>query len=85
MLHATIGFFERTPMGRILNRFSSDVAFLDTKIPETTYLVVNNMTSILASVAVMSWTTPYFIIVWVTLAGIYVYIQVCEYYNILVY
>ena len=72
-----MGFFERTPLGRILNRFSSDVASMDTVVPETAYMVAKNMTSVLASVVVMTGTTtPYSIILWLALAVMYTLIQV---------
>ena len=37
VLAAPIAFFERNPMGRILNRFSSDVAKVDDLLPQTVF------------------------------------------------
>ena len=71
-----MGFFERTPLGRILNRFSSDIASLDTIVPETSYQVVSNMTKVIASMIIMSFTTPYSIIVWILMAVMYLIVQV---------
>jgi ATP-binding cassette, subfamily C (CFTR/MRP), member 1 len=36
VMRAPMGWFERTPMGRILNRFSSDMQEID-KVYNTTY------------------------------------------------
>ena len=33
--HATISWFDRTPVGRILTRFSKDIDFIDIKLPQT--------------------------------------------------
>lgn len=32
--HAPLSFFERTPSGRVLSRFSRDIYVVDTKLPE---------------------------------------------------
>lgn len=60
--HATISWFDRTPVGRILTRFSKDIDFIDIKLPQ----VVEQSTAfgfILLAVAVsIAVGSPYVVI-----------------------
>ena len=40
VLGAPVAFFERTPSGRLLNRFSSDLASVDDEIMDELFLMV---------------------------------------------
>ena len=82
LLHAPMRFFESTPRGRILNRVADDVACIDRVLPFTIRSMANCVLSGFASIFVVSFATPWFLLSTVPLALIYYYIQVtCHYVN----
>ena len=78
-MHAKMEFFERTPIGRILNRFSSDVSALDVTIPDIVYHLVRQFLAVSGAVIVVCLTTPYSVIVWSVMAIIFIIVQVNTY------
>ncbi|OQR98910.1 ATP-binding Cassette (ABC) Superfamily [Thraustotheca clavata] len=72
-------FFDVTPVGRILNRFSSDLDMLDSQIPFYGYMVLQFLFQVLAVLFVCGITTPYVIIVYPFMLGAFYLVQI--YYN----
>jgi ATP-binding cassette subfamily C (CFTR/MRP) protein 1 len=68
-------FFETTPAGRILNRFSSDIYRIDEVICRCFNMLFQNGAKSLATIVIISAITPLFIAVAVPLAFLYLYIQ----------
>lgn len=68
-------FFETTPAGRILNRFSSDIYRIDEVICRSFNQLFQNTGRSIATILIISWTTPPFIIVAFFLSFLYLYIQ----------
>ncbi|XP_076266256.1 multidrug resistance-associated protein 1-like isoform X3 [Rhynchophorus ferrugineus] len=68
-------FFDVTPVGRILNRFSKDVDTLDTVLPMTLRGWINCLFSVIGTLAVTSIATPLFIVVIIPIALLYYFIQ----------
>ena len=79
ILHAKMEFFERTPIGRILNRFSSDVSTTDHLLPEIMYTLTSRCLGVAGAIIIMFITTPYSMIVWAAMAVIYAFVQVISY------
>ncbi|KAH7687907.1 MRP-1 protein, partial [Aphelenchoides avenae] len=50
MLRSTMSFFDVTPLGRILNRFSKDVDMMDTRVPGT---VINFVSCVVQGIAIL--------------------------------
>ncbi|CAD0199749.1 unnamed protein product [Chrysodeixis includens] len=76
VLHApSMGFFDCTPVGRVLNRFSKDVDVLDNVLP----MVLRGWTScffaVLGTLFVISLSTPIFMAVILPIGVIYYVIQ----------
>lgn len=76
ILKSPMSFFDVTPMGRILNRFSKDIEVVDNVIVAVARSWLNNLFNIIATVIVISYTTPFFLLVILPVLGVYYVIQV---------
>ena len=65
LLGAPLAFFERTPSGRLLNRFSSDLASVDDELMDELYLFVDASASLVAVVVVVVALVPLVVVAWV--------------------
>ncbi|XP_078503541.1 ATP-binding cassette sub-family C member 10-like [Lissotriton helveticus] len=79
VMKATATFFNTTPMGRIINRFSSDLYHADKNLPSVLNSFVACIFFLLGAVVVTSCLLPWIILVMVPLAVLYFYIQ--QYYR----
>ncbi|XP_055944779.1 ATP-binding cassette sub-family C member 9-like isoform X1 [Argiope bruennichi] len=68
-------FFDSTPVGRIINRFSSDMSTIDKKLPVTLPILLRFILLCLSAIIVDMIVTPYFIIVVIPVAAIYYFLQ----------
>ena len=69
-------FFDTTPSGRILNRFSKDIYTIDEIIPRSTSLFLETFFAVLSTIFVISFATPLFMVVILPLTIFYLLIQV---------
>jgi ATP-binding cassette, subfamily C (CFTR/MRP), member 1 len=70
-----MSFFDTTPLGRIMNRFSKDVDMVDNTLPMTIRMWIMMLFNVLAVFAVITYSTPFFAVVIVPLGIIYYFIQ----------
>ncbi|XP_050673788.1 multidrug resistance-associated protein 1 isoform X2 [Leptidea sinapis] len=76
VLHApSIGFFDCTPTGRVLNRFSKDVDVLDNTLPMTLRGWTACFFGVLGTLFVISMSTPTFMAVVLPIGVVYYVIQ----------
>jgi ATP-binding cassette subfamily C (CFTR/MRP) protein 1 len=75
-LQAPVAFFDTTPIGRILNRFSSDLVTVDEELTQTISSIANCTVQVLGSVgAIAGATKGTFLVLVVPLLFIYNYLQ----------
>ena len=60
VLHAPMSFFDTTPIGRIINRFSSDMNIIDSKLVDTLRMYISTLFAIGSTIIVISTVTPIF-------------------------
>ncbi|CAG9578808.1 unnamed protein product [Danaus chrysippus] len=75
VLKAPLQFFEVTPLGRILSRFSKDVDVVDTSLPSELSDVMYCASEVLGTLFVISYSTPIFLAVILPIGVVYYVIQ----------
>lgn len=75
VVQCPLKFFDSTPVGRIINRFSSDMSTVDKKLPVTLPILMRFILLCLSAILVDIIVTPYFIIVVLPVAAIYYFLQ----------
>ncbi|XP_043092691.1 ATP-binding cassette sub-family C member 9 isoform X4 [Puntigrus tetrazona] len=75
IIHAPIRFFDVTPLGQILNRFSADTNIIDQHIPPTLESLTRSTLLCLSAIGVIAFITPAFLIALVPLAVAFYFIQ----------
>ncbi|XP_043270601.1 multidrug resistance-associated protein 1 isoform X1 [Venturia canescens] len=74
-MRAPIGFYDTTPSGRILNRFGKDVDVIDNVLPLCLRAWLDCLAGVIATLVVISFSTPVFISVILPIGVIYYFIQ----------
>ncbi|KAI8599972.1 hypothetical protein EDD21DRAFT_378402 [Dissophora ornata] len=62
VLRMPMSFFDTTPMGRIVNRFSSDIAAVDNHIPDALPGLLSFISMTLGILLVIAYSTPIFLL-----------------------
>uniref|UniRef100_A0A8C9H2B1 ATP binding cassette subfamily C member 10 n=1 Tax=Piliocolobus tephrosceles TaxID=591936 RepID=A0A8C9H2B1_9PRIM len=75
VLMAPVTFFNATPTGRILNRFSSDVACVDDSLPFILNILLANAAGLLGLLAVLGSGLPWLLLLLPPLSIIYYHVQ----------
>ena len=78
VFRAPMQFFETTPLGRILNRFSNDIYRIDEVLSRTFNMFFSNSAKVLFTLVVITISTPPFLIIIIPLSCAYLWYQ--QYY-----
>ncbi|KFV63671.1 Canalicular multispecific organic anion transporter 2, partial [Dryobates pubescens] len=73
--HTPQAFYDTTPTGRIINRFSKDIYIVDEVLPQTILMALGTFFTSLSTLIVILASTPLFAVVVVPLAVLYFFVQ----------
>ncbi|KAL0984010.1 hypothetical protein UPYG_G00135860 [Umbra pygmaea] len=73
--HTPQSFYDTTPLGRVINRFSKDIYVIDEALPSTILMFLGTFFASLSSMIVIVSSTPIFAVVIAPLTFIYVFVQ----------
>ena len=76
ILRSPMNFFDVTPLGRILNRFSKDVDAIDMIVPMNAHMFLMCFLHVLGTIVVISMGTPLFLSIILPLMVLYYLVQV---------
>ena len=76
ILRCKVSFFESTPVGRLMNRFSKDIEAVENQIPMAFKVLAKNSFTLITTLAIISISSPYFLIPLVPIGIVYVFYQV---------
>ena len=75
IFRSPMSFFETTPSGRILNRFSSDIYRVDEVLARTFNMLFVNSARAFYTLVLIAASTPVFVALIIPLSAVYLYIQ----------
>ena len=75
ILRSNMEFFESTPIGRIINRFSKDVEAVERSIPDSFRMLSRCFFHVLFTMLVVVYSTPWFTFTLVPMVIVYVFVQ----------
>ncbi|XP_063073871.1 ATP-binding cassette sub-family C member 9-like [Engraulis encrasicolus] len=75
IIHAPLRFFDVTPLGQILNRFSADTNIIDQHIPPTLESLTRSTLLCLSAIGVIAFVTPAFLVAMLPITVCFYFIQ----------
>ncbi|CAK8684757.1 unnamed protein product [Clavelina lepadiformis] len=75
LLKAPMSFFDTTPLGRIINRFSKDIYLIDEVVPQSLSSFFQTFFMVISTFVVVTYSTPIFAAVIVPVLILYWFVQ----------
>lgn len=76
VMRAEVRFFDSTPIGRIMNRFSKDMESIDQELAPYSEAFVVDILSCLSTIVLITWITPAFLIFGVFVSILFGYVGI---------
>lgn len=80
-LRSPATFFDTTPIGRIVNRFSKDIDMIDATLPRTFDMWIKCIIHVFSTIFVISFSTPLVLSIILPLGIVYYFVQVLQQNN----
>ena len=75
VMRSPMSFFDTTPLGRILNRFSKDIDMVDVTIPAQLRSIMSTLLTVVGTVVVICYTSPIFIVIVIPIGCVFWLVQ----------
>ncbi|KAI8647805.1 multi drug resistance-associated protein MRP [Parasitella parasitica] len=75
VIKSPMSFFDTTPLGRILNRFSKDEHTIDEVLPRNFNMYIRVFAQVVATVLIITFSTPFFLLLVIPLGFVYMAVQ----------
>lgn len=76
VLRSPMSFFERTPSGNLVNRFSKELDTVDSMIPQVIKMFMGSLFSVIGAVIIILLATPIAAVIIPPLGLVYFFVQV---------
>jgi ATP-binding cassette, subfamily C (CFTR/MRP), member 1 len=76
IMRSSMSFFESTPTGRIINRFSKDIEQIESVLPNSYKGLTRCLLQVLTTIIMIALPTPYFLAVMIPIGAVYILVQV---------
>jgi len=76
IMRSPMSFFDTTPIGRLMNRFSSDVDVMDDRLPRTFRLWSMMLMTLIGTIVVVTIQTPVFLVALIPVGILYFFLLV---------